>query len=223
MREAFDDRGLANARFANEHRVVLRAPREHLDHAADLFVPADDRVQLVMPSQVGQVAAVALERLVLPFGVLVGHTLGSTDSGERLEDPVPGDAVLFQESRAGKSIALVGQCDQQVLRADVIVLQVLGFCLRHLGHRGQARREARLRTTVRLWTLPELGLQPVRDAGRIDPQLAQDFRYDPVALCDERRQHMFGLDLWMVHLLGELLCADDGFLRLFGVPVDVHN
>ena len=76
---------------------------------------------------------------------------------------------------------------------------------------------------MRLWTLPKLGLQPVRDAGLIDLQLAQDFPYDPVAQCDECRQHMFGLDLWMVHLLAELLCADEGFLRLFGVPVDVHT
>ena len=112
LREPFDDRGLADARFANEHRVVLRAPREHLNHAADFFVAADDRVQFVMPSRVGQVVAVALEHLVLSFGVLVGHTLGSTDSRERLEDPVPDDAVLFQESCAGKSVPLVGRCDQ---------------------------------------------------------------------------------------------------------------
>ena len=44
--EAFDDGRLADAGFADEHRVVLRAAREHLDDAADLLVAADDRVEL---------------------------------------------------------------------------------------------------------------------------------------------------------------------------------
>jgi hypothetical protein len=34
--ESLDDGRLAGARLADEHRVVLRAPREHLDDPADL-------------------------------------------------------------------------------------------------------------------------------------------------------------------------------------------
>ena len=48
LRETFDDRGLADAGFADQHRVVLGAAREHLDDAADLFVAADDRVELAL-------------------------------------------------------------------------------------------------------------------------------------------------------------------------------
>ena len=46
LREAFDDGGLADARLADEHRVVLRAALQHLDRAADLIVAADDRIEL---------------------------------------------------------------------------------------------------------------------------------------------------------------------------------
>ena len=46
LREPLDDGGLAHARLADQHRVVLRAPRQHLDDAADLLVAADDRVEL---------------------------------------------------------------------------------------------------------------------------------------------------------------------------------
>ena len=49
--EPFDDRGLADTRFADQHRVVLRAAREHLDHAADFLVAADDRIELVPGAQ----------------------------------------------------------------------------------------------------------------------------------------------------------------------------
>ena len=43
-----DDRRLAHARLADEHRVVLGLAAEHLDDAPDLGVPADDRVQLAV-------------------------------------------------------------------------------------------------------------------------------------------------------------------------------
>ena len=48
LRQTFDDRGLTDAGFADEHRIVLGAPRKHLDHAADFFVAPDHRVQLAL-------------------------------------------------------------------------------------------------------------------------------------------------------------------------------
>ena len=44
--QALDDRGLAGAGLADQHRVVLGAPRQHLDDAPDLLVAADHRVEL---------------------------------------------------------------------------------------------------------------------------------------------------------------------------------
>ena len=46
LRDALDDRRLADAGLADEHRVVLGAAREHLHHAADLLVAADHRIDL---------------------------------------------------------------------------------------------------------------------------------------------------------------------------------
>ncbi len=46
LREPLGDRGLADARLTDQHRVVLRAPREDLDHAANLLVAADHRIEL---------------------------------------------------------------------------------------------------------------------------------------------------------------------------------
>ena len=70
LREPLDDRGLADPGVADQDRVVLRAPREHLDHAADLLVAADDRVELAVLGELGQVAAELLERLVAALGIL---------------------------------------------------------------------------------------------------------------------------------------------------------
>jgi hypothetical protein len=51
MRSArpFRDRGLADARLTDQHRVVLGPPRQHLHGAADFLVAADDRVDLALP------------------------------------------------------------------------------------------------------------------------------------------------------------------------------
>ena len=71
--QALDDRRLAHARLADQHRVVLGPAAEDLDHAADLGVAADDRVHLALAGQLDKVAAVLLQGLVLVLGILVGH------------------------------------------------------------------------------------------------------------------------------------------------------
>ena len=60
--EAFDDGRLAHAGFAQQHRVVLGAAAEDLDDALDFVLAADDRVELALAGQLGQVAAESFER-----------------------------------------------------------------------------------------------------------------------------------------------------------------
>jgi hypothetical protein len=51
--EALDDRGLADARLADEDRIVLGATAEHLDDAPDLVVAPDDGVDLALRGRGG--------------------------------------------------------------------------------------------------------------------------------------------------------------------------
>ena len=67
QREALDDRGLADARLADQHRIVLGPPREHLDGAADLLVAADDRIELAVARRLGEIAGVFLQRIIGVF------------------------------------------------------------------------------------------------------------------------------------------------------------
>jgi len=57
LRETFDDRGLADARLTDQHRVVLGAPGKDLHDAFHFRFAPDDRVQLVLTRGLGQVAA----------------------------------------------------------------------------------------------------------------------------------------------------------------------
>ena len=77
LRQPFDDGGLADAGLADQDRIVLGAARQHLDDAADLLVAADDRIELALARELGEVAAVALERLVCALRVLARSRAGS--------------------------------------------------------------------------------------------------------------------------------------------------
>ena len=45
-RQPLDDGGLADARVADEQRVVLAPPRQHVQRPLDLRLPADQRIDL---------------------------------------------------------------------------------------------------------------------------------------------------------------------------------
>src|SRR6185312_6070689 len=53
LREPFDDGGLADAGFAQKHRVVLLPARQDLNDAFDFVGPADDRIELALAGEIG--------------------------------------------------------------------------------------------------------------------------------------------------------------------------
>ena len=61
LREPLDDGGLADAGLTDQHRVVLGAPAEHLHHALDLALAPDDRVELLLARELGEVATELVE------------------------------------------------------------------------------------------------------------------------------------------------------------------
>ena len=77
LSQALNDGGLAHARLADQHRVVLGAPQQDLNGAADFLVAADDRIQLALFGQLGQVHAVLRQRFEGPLAVFAFHVSSS--------------------------------------------------------------------------------------------------------------------------------------------------
>ena len=127
--EPFDDRRLADAGLADQHRVVLRPAREHLDDAADLLVAADDRVELPRLGERGQIATVLLERLVRALGILRRDLLPAAHAFERFEERVARDHV---------------EREQEVLDRDELVTEGAHLVERAVEHAAQSRRGLRL-------------------------------------------------------------------------------
>jgi hypothetical protein len=113
LREPLGDRGLADARVADQDGVVLRPAGEHLDHAPDLLVPADHRVELPLLGGSGEVAPELLERLVGLLGILRGDALAAADGVDLRLELVARDDV---------------EREQQMLGGDVVVLHRSSFC-----------------------------------------------------------------------------------------------
>ena len=98
--------------LADEHRVVLRPPGQHLNDPADLLVPADDRVHLPLAGQLGEVAPVLLQGLEGLLGVLGRDPVAAPHVAESGEELVPGHTQA------------VGHGQQQVLHGQVLVPHV---------------------------------------------------------------------------------------------------
>ncbi len=69
-REALGDRRLADAGVADEQRVVLLAAAQHLNGAHNLFLAADQRVDLAVARLLVEVDAVCVKRVLAGFPLL---------------------------------------------------------------------------------------------------------------------------------------------------------
>src|SRR5262249_28809056 len=72
--QSLDNGRFADTGLADEYGVVFRAPAQYLNHAANLFVAPDHRIELALGGELSQVAAVPFERFVGCLGILRGDT-----------------------------------------------------------------------------------------------------------------------------------------------------
>ena len=133
--EPLDDGRLADARVADQDRVVLGSARQNLDDAADLLVPSNDRVELASAGLLREVARILLDRLERRLGVLGGDALAATDGAQGFQHFAGGGACLSEEIRRGATT--LGQRQKQMLDGDKIVVKLLGLGLRRLQHESE--------------------------------------------------------------------------------------
>ena len=124
LRQAFDDGGLADARLADQHRIVLGAAAQDLDHALQFVVAPDQRIEQTVHRGLGQVAAeLGQQRAFL--GAVGGH-LFRLRTRHLFADGGQAQTALVQDL-GGEALLFAQQAEQQVLGADVLVVEPLGF------------------------------------------------------------------------------------------------
>src|SRR5574337_1073396 len=101
-------------------------------------LPTDDRVQLPLSGQIGQITGVSFKRLVLLLRGLVGDALAAADVLQCRVDPIFRDSGLTQDL-ANCAATHLGDRQQQMLRADIFILQTFGLGERRTQHLFKAR------------------------------------------------------------------------------------
>ena len=198
--QALDDRGLADAGLADEHRVVLRSPRQDLDDAPDLVVAADNRIELAGARRAREVAAVLLERLVGALGIGRRDALVAANFFERGQRLLARQAGVAQKL-SGRA-ALVQERQQKVLDRNVVIVQ-LGGLVTGLQQDpvGLARERGLLLARVRARHVGQGRNRCVdlrTEGARIDLRLFEQGGDDALILGQQRGQDVFRLDAGIV-------------------------
>jgi hypothetical protein len=216
LSEPLDDGRLPHPRLADQDRVVLGAPGEHLEDPADLVVAADYRVEFSLAGKLGQVPGVLGKSLVLLLGALVGHALTPPDLLQRRENRLTGDACLRKEP--GCLALLLGEkAEQEMLGGDELVAHPVGLPLGRVEDTVKGRREVDLgRGAAYLGKLLQQDIDPASQRGRSDANLLKDRAGEPSLLIDERCQQVLRLDGPAPLPGGELLGGGKGLLGLDG-------
>ena len=137
LRQALDDGGLADPGLAQQHRVVLLPAAEDLDDPLNLGRPADDRVEFALAGHVRQVAAEGIERGRLALALFrfrggrgIAHFLALCPGAQQVQDFLADVLQLEAEvhQHLGRhSILLTQQTEQEVLGADIVVVELAGL------------------------------------------------------------------------------------------------
>ena len=219
--EAFHDRGLADARLADEDWVVFRAAGEDLHRAANLFIATDDGIDLASAGGGGEVAAVFLESLVFALGVLIGDTLTPAHGDERLHQAITGDTALL-EHFCGRAFGS-HEREEEVLHAGEFVFQhrhlALGTiedCAEFLGDLGLGCATDFSEFGYRI---AEAGFE----RGNGDAEFFQERLGEAIGLLEEREQEMLGCDLGVVVFRGRLEGRIHGLAELDGKFFGSHG
>ena len=215
--EALDDGGLADARLADEHGVVLRAAAEHLLHALDLEVTADQRIELVLHRRLGQVARE------------LGQQRRFLDPRQRRllvqqGDDVFADGVeahpLFHEDRRRHGALFPENAEEQVLRADVVVEQPVGLFRRKLQHALGFGAEGDFDRGRDLLAEDGAALDFLADAFEGQMGSGKDAAREPLAFADETEEQMLGFNRDAAQLAGLVAREEEDASRSFRVAFE---
>ena len=190
--DALGDGGFADAGLAHENRIVLRAPRKDLQHAADLLVTPDDRVEFSRARLLVEVDGILAQRVELLLGGLRIDRRTLAEGADRLDQLLFRRAAAFED--VGGLSALGHEGQQQVFDGGVFVAEILREVHGALDRlRGVLRKEllaAALDARQRRHGPADL----VAQRTYIHSHAPQQERRERIVLADQRREQVERFD-----------------------------
>ena len=220
--QALDDGGLADAGFADQHRVVLGPPLQDLDGPADLVVATDHRVELAFLGALGHVDGVLVQRLARLLDVRVVHRFAATQVGHGILQRLARHALA--EQQLAEPGVLVHRGQQYQLAGDELVALLLGQAVslveqacEILGQVHVAGRALDLRQRV------EFFVEAAAQGGDIEADLHQQGLDRTALLLEQGGKQVHRLDGRMVMANGQGLGVGERQLQLAGQTVYSHG
>ena len=219
--QTLGDGGFAHAGLADEHRVILGLAGEDADDVSDLVVPADHRVQLVLPRPLHQVGAVFGQRVVGALRIVPGDR-GGLDLAQLRGKGVFGDAVvgkdaLHRRGGGGKN------ADHQMLHGGILVPHGLGGLLGGIDRPVGVGGEIDGVGIAHLGQLTDGAVQLRQHGVAVHAHFAQQRGDQSPVLVDQRIEQMLRRNIVVAILLGHGLCGLDGLERLARIGFSVHR
>ena len=208
LREPLGDRRLADAGLADQHRVVLRAAREHLDRAPDLLVAADHRVELARLGGAVRSRPYFVERLVGALGILRRHALAAAHVLQRAEQRLARHELEREHEVLDRDELVV-----ELARLVEGVVERLAERRRPPAAAAFAPRDGRQRPQARLG----LGAHASRVGARALQQRARQL------LLEQRHGEVVAGQLGVAQPPRQLLRGGDGLAGLDRQLVEIHR
>ncbi len=220
--QALGDGGLADAGFADQHRIVLGPALQDLDGAADLVVPADHRVELAVLGALGEIDGELVQRLAAVLGVGVVDRLAATQVVDGVLQRLARDALPQQQlAEAG---VLVHGGEQHQLAGDELVTLLLGQAIGLIEQARQVLGEIHIAVGILdLGQLVQLFGEGLAQAGEVEADLAQQRENGTALLFEQGREEVQRLDGRMVVANGQGLGIRQGELQFAGETVYTHG
>ncbi|MNV18433.1 hypothetical protein D3C71_1092560 [compost metagenome] len=219
--QPLDDGGLADAGGADQHRVILGTALQHLDGTADLFIPADHRVEFAEFGPLGQIDGVLLQRLAVLLGVGIIDLLAATHLVDGRFQFLLGKTLGAQQ--LPQVALLVEGCQYEQLGRDELILALLGQLVTDVKQTTEAVGKlhipldaAHLGQAVEL--LAETGAQGVD----VHPGQGQQRTDGAAILIEQCRHQMDGFDELVVTTQCERLGIGNSDLEFAGQAIEAH-
>ncbi len=224
--QALNDGGLAYAGFTDQYRVVLGAARQDLDDAQDFVVATDDRIQLALAGQLGEVSGVFFQGAVARLGLRVGDALPAAQLLDGVQHAFAGEpGALQQAGRRGAALIEDGQ--ENVLGGYVFVFEPVGFFVGDIHDAldawGNKDLPGAAAKDVGLGAGAQDIVQPLFERVGVYFKDLQQLGHDAFRLLDKRQQYMFGIYLVMPIALNYLSGALRSLLGTFSKTIKSHH
>ena len=191
--QAFNDRRLADARLADQHRIVLGAALQYLDGAADFAVPADYGIEFPHPRAPGEIDAIAAQRLAAFLGFRIGHDFAAAQIVDGVFERMGADSARLEQfpHRSG----IIHRRQQYGFAGDKTVSVFTGNGFRPIQQFRKLGRDREL--AVVLFHARQIlhdAVKPPAQFADVESGLGEQGAHRTALLIDQREQQVRGVD-----------------------------